>query len=113
MVLETRIHLGSCLDLTQTKWVPFVRTAYDALVARSRRKNDRLAKNVGGKHFLDFQVVTHICDKQGKFDTVRCAFRDGARIYPGAEFYNLSQVMIAVSNPDMIVGPTEFVAQGI
>lgn len=113
MVLQTQLKLGRCLDMTQSKWVPFVRTAYDSLALQRRHHKDAMPRNVGRKHFLDFQVISHLCKTQGDFDTIRCAFRDGSRIYPGAGFFDLSQVMIVVRNPTMIVGPTQFVAQGI
>ncbi len=113
MVLKTQLSLGSCLDLTQSRFAPLVRSAYRQLKQRSATKGDRLARNVGRRHFLDCQVINHLCETMGHFDTVRCAFRDGDRIYAGAELFGLSQVMIAVRNTDMILGPTEFVAQGV
>lgn len=113
MVFKTRVRLGACLDLTQRKWVPILRDAYAELAERSRHRHESLVRNLGRKHYLDFQVLNHVCDTRGGFDTVRAAFRDGSRIYPTSELYDLSQIMIAVRNHSMIVGPTEFVAQGL
>lgn len=113
MVFKVTVRLGNCLDLTQRKWVPIVRAAYDDLRDRSLHRGEPMVKNRGRKHYLDCQVINHLCETRGGFDTVRSAFIDGDRIYPRAELFDHGQVMIAVRNPAMILGPPDFVAQGI
>jgi hypothetical protein len=43
-------------------------------------------------------------DAGGGFDTVRCGFTEGSRVFPGSGIFQNSHIQIAVRNPAYILG---------
>lgn len=108
-VIETRVRLGRCLDLFDTKWVPALKAAYEDLASVCKRKGQILPVNHGGNHGLDRAVINNICENSYDFDTVRGPFLEGSAIFPGSMLPNLIHVQIAVRNARMIIGPLKMV----
>lgn len=122
-VVGAVIDLGNCLDLATREDAELFRAAYYSF--RRLRKKSGLAmprnlnpKGVRGKdrllRYLDCAVFRHlhvITDQQAKsdpsieaFDTVRSAFIEGKRAFPGSGVHLKSHIQIAVRNPSCIKG---------
>lgn len=91
------INLGHCLDLNNRDHLSFIKTI--AI---------KLAK-MRGKPVTDAGVINYIASFPSKnmVDTVRASYyafhyRGGERIFPGSHFYDYSQLMICVRNPNNI-----------
>lgn len=68
-----------------------------------------MPKNRGNNKALDCAVIQYIHQSnkdEGKamYDTVRCAFQEGAEVYPGATASQRLHIQICVLNPDCIRG---------
>lgn len=109
-VVGAVIDLGYCLDLTTSRGVDLVRTAYSGFetsltkiqleLPKNRLGNDKLLRE------LDCAVINYLHELTSKtpFDTVRGIFQEGEEIYPGAGFREKTHIQIAVRNPDCIKG---------
>jgi hypothetical protein len=107
-VLRTRISLKDCLDLTKLSWNEYVAECFPDYREMLRRKRRTLPQNKGRDHDLDSSVLDYVSDKrQRKFKSVRAAFTDGKRLYPGSALFRLSHIEIAVRDESVIIGPTE------
>lgn len=115
-VLGAVIDLGNCLDLTDQKYLNFVRVAYERLADEANRENRTLPSNrkTNSEDFnfklreLDCAVIRYAhqiaCENNEPFDTVRAVFVEGNDLYPTAGFKAKNHIQIAVLNPDCIKG---------
>lgn len=99
-VLKATISLQHCIDLLDVKWVAGLSNAYDELVTRSGAIGQALPEQGTGAHWLDFEVleffVGMLTDMGFRVCSVRCAFTEGAPVYPGSAIASLAHVQIAV-----------------
>ncbi len=111
-VLGAVIQLGTCFDLLDTRFTGDLKDAYKPWRSLNKGQAKRL-RNVGRKkdkelRRLDCAVLNWYLDRLGEdgqvYDTVRCAFREGQRVFRGSEIYAETHVQIAVRNPANIVG---------
>jgi len=101
-VVRAEIRLGRCLDLADSKWSDAIRAAYQQVEKECKERGIVLPKNVGYRHYRDYEVINLLCEKMFSVDTVRAAFREGRELYEGG-FGELSHVQVAVRNPEMIL----------
>ena len=108
-VLGATIELGNCLNLVESQSLAILTEAYTGLVKLNANSGIKMPQNKGNIRALDCAVIryVHYSRKQsGKapYDTIRCAFGEGAEVYPGASFTSRHHIQICVINPDMIKG---------
>lgn len=127
-VIGAVIDLGNCLDLLVRENLILLRTAYDGLVRRSAasgvpmpenedlegdahrdkllRKLDcavlrRLHSDIDERNAMDASVPGTVIEP---YDTVRGLFTEGAPVYPGAGFHELTHIQIAVRTSRSLKG---------
>jgi hypothetical protein len=115
-VVGAYIFLGRCFDLLDVKFTETLAAFYHDFHAELKSRGQPLPQNErprtdGTKllHKLDRAVIEYTLAtlelNQGlQFDTVRGAFTEGERVYPGAEIFHQTHIQIAVRNPDCIMG---------
>jgi hypothetical protein len=106
-VLRATVYLGRCLDLMDTKYVPLLLTARDELEENLRLRGATFPVNQQGRNDLDCAVIEWILKHHLEADTVRGAFTEGNRLFPGSMFQDLTHIQVAVRNPLSIRGPIE------
>ncbi len=107
-VVRTRVQLGKCLDLFDTKWVSALHVAYESVLDESKSRGTATPTNVGDRHELDCSLATYICEQCYDIDTIRAPFFDGQPIFPNSMFYDLTHVQLVVRNSKAIVAPLEW-----
>lgn len=115
-VVGAYIFLGTCFDLLDVKFTETLAEFYHDFEADLASRGQRMPQNERSRpdgtkllHKLDRAVIEYTLAmlelNQGiKFDTVRGAFIEGDRVYPGAEIFQQTHIQIAVRNPDCILG---------
>lgn len=108
-VLGAYITLGNCLNLLDSRAIENIEEAYRYLESIYSIAGKEMPKNKGAKRELDCAVIRAVhqtakARKREVFDTVRCAFVEGDRIYEGSNFYKQLHIEISVINPKMIKG---------
>lgn len=117
-VIGAALHLGYCLDLTDSGSLAYLSAAYKALVKTLKTAGTPLPKNRGGKgaaagdlllRDLDCAVINFLHaqrESEGKksFDTVRGVFWEGEELYPGAGFKEKNHIQVCILNPNCIKG---------
>ena len=110
------LDLGNCLDLLDQKHLDFIKLAYNDLRKALRSSKQPLPKNkkFSTKDFdfrareLDCAVIRYACelakDVGEPFDSVRAAFWEGKRLYPGAYLKEKNHIQIAIINTACIKG---------
>jgi hypothetical protein len=112
------IELGRCLDLLDSTSIALLKNSYSLFVVESEKLNNPIPINQDhpsgtGRdkvlRYLDCAVVeyTHSFLKlknQPAFDSVRAAFIEGDKIYPGAGFHEKTHIQICILNPNCIKG---------
>lgn len=110
------LDLGRCLDLNQTEGLQELADAHQILVSAARESGDKLPKNDRPnknedvmRRPLDCAVIKALHWRRNDeglpaYDTIRATFEEGAALYPGATFRQLSHVQIAVLSPECIKG---------
>jgi hypothetical protein len=108
-VLGAIIELGNCLNLVEAESLQILRTAYNGLKKVTDEADATMPKNKGDNRALDCAVIKYIhysnklADKK-PFDTIRCAFPEGAEAYPGSKISSRLHIQICVLNPECIKG---------
>jgi hypothetical protein len=114
-VVGAVIDLGVCFSLQDSSCLSELPVAYDALKKTCEVAGIELPKNVGRDgdkvvRNLDCAVIAmmHSLRQNANpplppYDSVRCAFSEGAPAFPGGFFCEKSHVQIAVRNPDQCV----------
>lgn len=116
-VVGAIIDLRHCLDLFDLQNMREVEAAYKGLKRSLRQIGFPLPKNKGNTpdkaaRYLDCLVMNFLHQSRDddhanpglKFDSVRGAFLEGKRVYPGAGFRRETHIQICVRNPDCIKG---------
>jgi hypothetical protein len=110
------IQLGNCFDLCDTRFTDQLADLASLFVGFVRANNLPLPRNGGkdlGSRRFDCAVINfalkEIEEQQGiRYDTVRCAFVEGPRIYEDedvrTELWRKTHIQIAVRNPQCILG---------
>ncbi|HKI18694.1 MAG TPA: hypothetical protein VKA15_12485 [Isosphaeraceae bacterium] len=102
-VIEVEVELDECLDLIGPTYMELLAQAHRQLEAVYASRGTAMPENMpDGRHFLDHAVVNQVAENWWKVDTVRGLFIEGAPAYPGASFYSLQHIQIAVRNPERI-----------
>ncbi|MBV8255912.1 MAG: hypothetical protein JO154_25175 [Chitinophaga sp.] len=118
-VIGAVISLDNCLDLLDKQCIDVlkdfalnsiyeVKTIFD-FVLKKQHPIPETGKNNTLLRVLDNYYIESLHDeremkRKPPFDTVRCAFIEGAPIYPGAGFYEKSHIQICIRNPNCIKG---------
>ena len=98
-VVEARIELGYCLDLTDIRYTDSLRTAYDGLREAYIRTGAVLPVNKKKAHRLDCLVINYLCGFiLDTCETVRGPFLEGDPIYDGSALLSQSHVQLVVRN---------------
>lgn len=105
-VLGCVLCLGKCFDLTDSKFIPEIKTAYQYL---SSIDNALPENKKGFLRFLDCAVIetVHAMRKDLKlssYDSVRSVFWEGEEPYEGAGFRDKNHIQICIRNPNCIKG---------
>jgi len=115
-VIGAMINLGNCLDFTDMISLSLVKKIYlyfeDTLNARGLkipRNTGRATDSDKSLRKLDCAVIQFMHEymrnnKLNSFDSVRCAFFEGAQLYPGAGFSEKGHIQLCIINPDCIKG---------
>jgi hypothetical protein len=110
-VVGAVIDLGYCLDLTTSRGLQQVRSAYEELKSVFDAANRPLPRNQadGLRHNLDCAVINYLHRLEAEhgnqpFDTVKGTFIEAPDLYPGSGFGSKNHIQIAVRNLDCIKG---------
>lgn len=108
-VLGAVIDLGNCLNLVEKESLQILGAAYEGLKKTLEASRRPLPKNNGDNRALDCAVIKYIHQSnlmEGKnaYDTVRCAFPEGAEAYTGSAITSRLHIQIAIRNTDCIKG---------
>jgi hypothetical protein len=112
-VVGAVIQLGRCFDLLDTRFTSDLASAYESWRENFERAGLPLPKNGGGSpdqklRRLDCAVLNWYldrCEEEGqRYDTVRCAFPEGKRVYEDSGIYREMHVQIAVRTRGCILG---------
>lgn len=119
-VVGAAIHLGHCLDLTDSGSLSYLSAAYITLEKTLEVAGQPLPKNKSKKSLLsgvgdlllrdlDCAVINFLHsqreeDRSKPYDSVRGVFWEGEELYPGAGFKKMNHVQICIRNPNCIKG---------
>lgn len=108
-VIGAIIELGNCLNLLEPESMQVLKLAHEGLKKIYTQANLALPKNEKNNRKLDCAVFRHLHKSNaGKpqldYDTIRCAFGEGDKIYEGANFTSRLHLQICVFNPEVITG---------
>jgi len=109
-VLGATIELGRCLDLMDSEHIEYLKRFHEFLQLLKIKlpENSLLdSHNVFLKRELDCTVLEflhHWRYQNGlpAFDSVRCAFQEGAALYPTSGFHEKNHIQICIRNPACI-----------
>jgi hypothetical protein len=108
-VLGAIIDLGNCLNLVENESLKILSTAYEGLSKVITEADHTMPENKQNNRALDCAVIQYIhqsnklADKK-EFDTIRCAFPEGAAVYPGSAITSRLHIQLCVLNLDCIKG---------
>ncbi len=115
-VLGAAIDLKNCLDLLDQRHLDFLSASFEHMKKSLKAQGKVLPKNgkFSARDFdfkkreLDCATIRYAVELaiewETPFDSVRAAFHEGGRLYPGAGFSRQSHIQIAIINPDCIKG---------
>lgn len=119
-VVGAAVHLGHCLDLTDSGSLSYLSAAYTTLKKTLEVAGQPLPKNKSTKILLsgaddlllrdlDCAVINFLHSQREEkglkpYDSVRGVFWEGEELYPGAGFKEMNHVQICIRNPNCIKG---------
>ena len=113
-VVGAIIDLGECCNLFDSDALDEIKEAWSILNLVGMPDGSPMPKNVGNTpdrlgRFLDRAVIEfmhQLREQSGarSYDTVRAAFPEGGKLYPGAGFTKRSHIQIAVRAPECVKG---------
>lgn len=108
-VLGAHIELRNCLNLVENQSLSILSEAFKGLEKLMKEAGQPMPKNKGSNKALDCAVIQYIHQSNkdegiAMYDTVRCAFQEGAEVYPGATVSQRLHIQICVLNPECIRG---------
>jgi hypothetical protein len=108
-VIGAIIELGNCLNLMEPNSLSIVKEAHTSLEKMIAGSKQKMPVNKDAKRRLDCAVIQYVHQtnkNQGitPYDTIRSAFLEGDRIYPGSNFTDRLHIEICVINTELIKG---------
>src|SRR5690606_12858577 len=108
-IIGALIELGNCLNLVESKSLSILEAAYSGLKKLMEESGEKLPENDGPKRLLDCAVLKYVHQSRKEngelpYDTIRSAFDEGNKSYPGASFTSRHHIQVCVINPKMIKG---------
>jgi hypothetical protein len=110
-VLGAIVQLGNCFDLTDEQNTTNIGAAYDLVKASFDAAGKDLPKNRGNDadlkgRYLDCLVINYYLEKVAaiRYQSVRCAFREGTPAYDGSMIYRQTHIQVAVIDRSCILG---------
>ncbi|WP_133510177.1 hypothetical protein [Candidatus Thiosymbion oneisti] len=117
-VVGAVLHLGYCLDFTDSESLSYLSSSYSALKDTLEIFGKPLPINKPGSGLssddlllrdLDCAVINFLHsqrerENRKRFDSVRGVFWEGNDIYPGAGFKEKNHIQICIRNPNCIKG---------
>jgi hypothetical protein len=108
-VLGAIIQLGNCLNLVESESLAVLEEAYDGLKILLNEAGKEMPQNDDNNRKLDCAVIRYVHQSrkttgQPAYDTIRSAFDEGSRVYPGASFASRNHIQVCVINPHLIKG---------
>lgn len=111
-VIGAVIQLGHSLDLTEVAYTRLLTITFNQIKREYRSEKKKLPRNspapAGDRDFklrrLDCLVINECVERVGPFETVRCPFWEGSRVYPGAMIREESHIQLAIRDTTCILG---------
>ncbi len=108
-VIGAIIELGNCLNLLEPNSINIVKDAHSSLEQLSSVSGDTMPVNNGANRQLDCAVIKSVHETNRRldvppYDTIRCAFLEGKKIYPGSNFTDRLHIEICVIKTELIKG---------
>jgi hypothetical protein len=111
-VIGAVLDLGYCLDLTTSRGLKTVKSAFDSLSVLYKAAKEPMPENQPErfKHPLDCAVINYLheiqktAQSEQPFDSVKGIFIERPILYPGSAFCEKNHIQIAIRNPDCIKG---------
>jgi hypothetical protein len=108
-IIGCTIELHNCLNLIEPESLSVIEDAYKGLKKLTKREGHLMPKNVGSKRELDCAVMKYVHTIREEsnlppYDTIRCAFQEGKKIYPTAPFTTRVHIQVCVINPKCLRG---------
>jgi len=118
VIVGAALHLGYCLDLTDSESLSYLSTSYSSLKDTLEIAGKSLPANKSGGNSpsgdlllrrLDCAVINFLHSEREEenrrgFDSVRGVFWEGRDLYPGAGFKEKNHIQICIRNPNCIKG---------
>lgn len=102
-VIEARIRLGNCLDLTDVRFTDALTAAYEGIREAYILAGKQLPINKGKARFLDCLVINYLTTYVlPECDTVRGPFLEGDPVFPGSRLLTQSHVQLVVRHENCI-----------
>ena len=99
-VVGAEIDLGDCIDLLDIPWERVIQDGFWRYASHLASLGERLPVQTPGAHRLDRHVLNYAVDEitaSGmRVRSVRCAFPEGAPLFPGSALLSRSHVQIAI-----------------
>jgi hypothetical protein len=95
--------------LVESESLEILEAAYRGLEKKHIETNTPLPTNKGNNRKLDCDVIRYIHQSriitgEQKYDTIRSAFDEGEKVYPGASFTVRNHIQVCVINSNLIKG---------
>lgn len=108
-VLGAIIELGNCLNLVESQSLAILEAAHTGLIKVHEKSGKRLPENKDNQRRLDCAVPRYVHQSRKEngeqpYDTIRSAFDEGIKVYPGANFTSRHHIQVCVINTSLIKG---------
>jgi hypothetical protein len=106
-VLGAIIELGNCLNLVESQSLTILEEAHAGLKKLYVELGRRMPENDGANRRLDCAVIRYVHQSRKEsgeraYDTIRSAFDEGYKVYPGANFASRNHIQVCVINMSLI-----------
>ena len=106
-ILGSLIELGNCLNLVESESLLILHDAFIGLAKLYNELGKKLPENKNNNRQLDCAVIRYIHQSRKEanltaYDTIRSAFDEGGKVYPGASFTSRHHIQVCVINSDLI-----------
>jgi hypothetical protein len=108
-ILGAIIELGNCLNLVESHSLSILEAAHAGLKKVTEEADRKLPVNKLNNRKLDCAVIRYVHQSrietgEQPYDTIRSAFDEGGKVYPGASFTSRHHIQVCVINPNLIKG---------
>jgi hypothetical protein len=112
-VIEAKIQLGFCLDLTDIRFTDALKAAHEGISEAYILASKSLPMNKGKARFLDCLVINYLTRYiLSECDTVRAPFLEGDPIFKGSNLLTQSHLQLVVKNDACIQPGLNFLHEG-